>query len=100
MPEIVFKGKEYVYISQGSESRVVLLETKGMQLAGNADTAYKQALLAALTEAYCDERFRSSGELALEGGKALLECDLVFDQAWRGTMDARYFMPHGNPAPT
>ena len=87
-PDFVFG-----FLSQGSESRVVLLETKGMQLAGNADTAYKQDLLAALTEAYCDERFRSAGELALEGGKISMECDLVFDQAWRGVMDARFFGP-------
>ena len=79
------------FLTQGSDSRVVLLETKGTHLAGNADTEYKQKLLAALTEAYCDERFRSAGELQLEGGKISVECDLVFDQAWKGTMDARYF---------
>lgn len=79
------------FFTRGSDSRVVLLETKGAHLAGNADTKYKQALLAALTDAYCDERFRSAGELELEGGKISLECDLVFDEAWRGAMDARYF---------
>lgn len=91
-PDFVFG-----FLTQGSESRVVLLETKGMHLAGNADTDYKRALLAALTEAYCDERFRGSGELALEGGKIALECDLVFDLAWRGTMDARFFGAANSP---
>ena len=85
-PDFVFG-----FLTLGSDSRVVLLETKGTHLAGNADTQYKQALLGALAEAYCDERFRSAGELALEGGKIALECDLVFDQAWRGSMDARFF---------
>jgi type III restriction enzyme len=85
-PDFVFG-----FLTQGSESRIVLLETKGMHLAGSADTEYKKALLAALTEAYCDERFRSSGELGLEDGVQAVECDIVFDEAWRSTMDARYF---------
>ncbi|HVZ45466.1 MAG TPA: DEAD/DEAH box helicase family protein [Ramlibacter sp.] len=85
-PDFVFG-----FLTQGADSRVVVLETKGVHLAGNSDTAYKQALLAALTEAYCDERFRSSGELALEGARETIECDLVFNEAWRSTMAARYF---------
>jgi hypothetical protein len=32
------------------------------------------------------------GELALEeGGQCAVQCDLVFDQAWRATMDSHYF---------
>ncbi len=85
-PDFVFG-----FLTHGADTRVVLLETKGLHLAGNADTGYKQALLAELTAAYSDERFRGSGELALEGGRSTIECDLVFDQAWRGAMDARYF---------
>ena len=77
---------------RGNDSRLVLLETKGAHLAGNNDTAYKQALLAQLTESYCDERFKSAGELSLEdGGQTGLVCDLVFDTAWRSAMDARHF---------
>ena len=86
-PDFVFG-----FLTQGATARMVLLETKGAHLAGNADTAYKQALLAKLTADYCDERFKSSGELALqEGEHTELVCDLVFDAAWRATMDGRHF---------
>ena len=86
-PDFVFG-----FVTQDNTSRLVVLETKGAHLAGNNDTAYKQELLSRLTLAYCDERFKSAGELALEeGGLTELQCDLVFDQAWRATMDARYF---------
>ncbi|MBC7470506.1 MAG: hypothetical protein H7322_14360 [Ramlibacter sp.] len=61
MPEIVFKGKEYVYNHQ-------LIATSGF------------------------------AARALEGGRTLPECDLVFEQAWQGTMDARYFMTPGTSA--
>ena len=77
-PDFVFG-----FLMQGNVSRVVLLETKGAHLAGNQDTAYKQALLAQLTAGFCDERFKSAGELSLEeGGQTELACDLVFDSAW------------------
>jgi type III restriction enzyme len=86
-PDFVFG-----YHPQGNQARVVLLETKGMHLEGNADTLYKQALLERLTQAFSDERFQSVGELALEeGGQCVVQCDLVFDQAWRATMDSHYF---------
>lgn len=71
-------------------SRVVVLETKGLHLQGG-DTAYKQALLQRLTDAFRDERFVSAGELALEGGREEVVCDLVFDEAWRAALDQRYF---------
>ena len=77
------------------QARVVLIETKGAHLAGNADTAYKQLLLARLTEAFCDERLQSTGLLELEApGRLKLVCDLVVDANWRAAMDSNYF-----PAP-
>ena len=85
---------DYVFglLTQGKTSRVVLLETKGAHLAGNNDTDYKQALLAQLTAGFCDERFKSSGELALtEAGETDLVCDLVFDASWKSTMDRKFF---------
>ncbi len=86
-PDFVFG-----YHPQGNRARVVLLETKGMHLEGNSDTRYKQALLERLTQAFSDKRFQSVGELALqEGGDSVVQCDLVFDQAWRAAMDSRYF---------
>lgn len=78
--------------TDGDTARVVLLETKGLHLQGNDDTHYKQALLQRLSAAFADERWARAGELALQGGeRAVVQCDLVFDQAWRAHMDGRYF---------
>ena len=80
------------FLNDGTASRVVLLETKGVHLAGSEDTGYKQELLARLTAAFCDERFRSAGELELDDSeRTALSCDLVFDRDWRSVMDERYF---------
>jgi type III restriction enzyme len=71
---------------------MVLLETKGLQLAGNADTAYKQALLDRLSTAFKDERLFRVGDLQLEGASPTqLSCDLVFEGDWRGAIEHRYF---------
>lgn len=79
-------------VNHSGKSRTVAMETKGLQLEGNTDTAYKQALLERLTRAFKDERFAKAGELTLTGKDRLdLVCDLVFDGDWRGTLDHRYF---------
>ena len=71
--------------------RTVLLETKGLHLAGG-DTTYKQGLLERLTRAYRDERLARVGELSLSGGThSEVVCDLVFDADWRGTLESRHF---------
>ncbi len=76
----------------GSVSRVVLLETKGRHLAGSSDTQYKQALMARLSAAFADERAIRVGDLELEGASSqAVSCDLLFDAAWRGELDQRYF---------
>lgn len=79
-------------VTKSGKSRTVVMETKGLQLEGNNDTGYKQALLARLTEAFKDDRFSKAGELTL-GGKDRLEvvCDLVFEGDWSGTLEHRYF---------
>ena len=79
-------------VNQNGQTRTVLMETKGLQLEGNSDTHYKQALLARLTQAFKDERFARAGELTLEGqDRAEVVCDLVFEGDWRGTLEHRYF---------
>lgn len=70
---------------------LVVLETKGLHLAGSDDTAYKQGLLQRLTEAYKDQSLARAGEMELLGETTSLVCDLVFDSAWSGTLAARYF---------
>lgn len=79
-------------VTQGGTSRTVVMETKGLQLEGNTDTVYKQALLERLTQAFKDERYARAGELTLAGKDRLdVVCDLVFDSDWRGTLEHRYF---------
>ena len=79
-------------VNQNGHTRTVVMETKGLQFEGNADTSYKQALLARLTQAFKDERFERAGELKLEGqDRTEVVCDLVFEGDWRGTLEHRYF---------
>lgn len=83
---------DFVFGLQTGEhvQRVVLLETKGLHLQGE-DTAYKQRLLQRLTAAFADERGTRIGSLELEAHNAQrVVCDLVFDQAWQGTLAERY----------
>jgi len=74
-----------------ASAQLVVLETKGLHLAGSTDTGYKQNLLQRLTQAYADAQLSRVGELELVGEAQALVCDLVFDEAWRSTLDARYF---------
>ena len=79
-------------VSSEGKSQVVLIETKGLHLAGSSDTTYKQALLNRLSQAFVDERVMRVGELVLEGVESQsVSCDLIFEDAWRGQIDQRYF---------
>lgn len=51
----------------------------------------KQALLHKLSAAFADERGRAAGQLVLAGVEAQVVCDLVFGEAWRGSLEHRYF---------
>lgn len=76
----------------GDVRRTVLLETKGEHLAGAIDTDYKRALLQRLTALFRDERGIRAGELVLERPEGeVLVCDMLFDQAWEGELEQRYF---------
>lgn len=78
-------------VGQGSASRVVLMETKGVHL-DNEDTDYKLQLMERLSAAYADARWTEAGTLELEqDGRTELMCGLVFDRAWRAEMDRRFF---------
>ncbi|OGA22758.1 MAG: hypothetical protein A3I01_13590 [Betaproteobacteria bacterium RIFCSPLOWO2_02_FULL_65_24] len=73
------------------KTTLIVLETKGAYL-NNEDTAYKQRLLETLTRIYKDESRARVGELELVSphGQRVV-CDLLFDQAWRGTLAAKHF---------
>ena len=85
-PDFVFAQR-----TDAGPSRLVVLETKGMHLAGSGDTTYKQELLDGLRRAFADESLDRIGEVELVGERRSVICDLVFDQAWRGRLDSRYF---------
>lgn len=86
-PDFIF-GK----VGEGGLSRMVVLETKGAHLGGSVDTAYKQALLERLTRMFSDGPRAPVGALSLENADGItIECDLLLDQNWQGTLEFRHF---------
>ena len=85
-PDFVFAR-----LAGDGHQKLVVLETKGLHLAGSQDTAYKQQLLQRLTDAFADESLVSRGGLELVGQAESVVCDLVFEGDWRGTLNARQF---------
>jgi type III restriction enzyme len=79
-------------IQHEGASKAVIMETKGLHLAKSDDSNYKRAVLARLTQAFRDERWRQVGQLELTGAsRQELVCDLLIDQSWQGTLEAKYF---------
>ncbi|MBI2748203.1 MAG: DEAD/DEAH box helicase family protein [Burkholderiales bacterium] len=87
----VYPDFVFARVSGAGQSTVVVLETKGLHLAGSDDTQYKQALLQRLTQAYAAPSLFSAGEVELIGDGQGLVCDLVFDTGWQGSLNARHF---------
>jgi type III restriction enzyme len=71
---------DFIFASTRSkdETRIVVLETKGDQLAGNHDTAYKQSLLSLLSDNFKWEHHVEAGQMELvnDSGETI-ECRLV-----------------------
>lgn len=86
----VYPDFVFARVQADGTTRVVVLETKGLQLKGADDTTYKQALLERLSHAYADQRLSRSGELELVGAEQDLVCDLIFQDDWQGTLNARH----------
>jgi type III restriction enzyme len=86
----VYPDFVFAQIAGKDSTRLVVMETKGAHLK-NPDTDYKRGLLEFLTARYQDRRSGKVGELALDAGSVQVVCDLVFSDAWRGEMSARYF---------
>jgi type III restriction enzyme len=91
----VYPDFVFAKLDTDGATRLVVLETKGLHLAGSNDTDYKQRLLERLSEAFRDERTMRAGELELMHDEERLVCDMVFDAAWRGSIAARYFPSQG-----
>lgn len=89
----VYPDFVFARIEADGQRRLVVMETKGLHLAGSNDTLYKQALLEKLTAMFQGDAIVPAGELELVHGSERLVCDLVFDEAWEGSMNARHFPP-------
>ncbi len=87
----VYPDFVFARVSEDGSHKVVVLETKGLHLAGSNDTSYKQALLQRLSSAYADHSLARAGEVELVGAVQSLTCDLVFEGDWQGTLNARNF---------
>jgi type III restriction enzyme len=88
----VYPDFVFALCEQEGVSKTVLLETKGMHLAGSGDTAYKRNLLNRLTASFRDERWQTVGQLALQSGSQQdLVCELLMDQTWQSDAGARFF---------
>jgi len=87
----VYPDFVFARLGDAGEAQLVVLETKGLHLAGANDTLYKQALLERLTLAFADASLARVGGLDLVGQAQSVQCDLVFEGDWRGTLNARQF---------
>ncbi|WP_376100955.1 hypothetical protein ACE7GA_26835 (plasmid) [Roseomonas sp. CCTCC AB2023176] len=65
------------------EAEIVAMETKGTHLSGNDDTAYKKAVMEAVTAAYRRGGANRIGELTVGGGEAGFRCEMVMLDVWR-----------------
>lgn len=75
---------------KNGKERLVVLETKGDQLAGNLDTTYKKKLLAQLTKAYKQDEVVKAGQLQLVGKGKEVVCDLVLMSEWKTVFHTRH----------
>lgn len=87
----VYPDFVFARVGEAGAAKLVVLETKGLQLEGANDTLYKQALLARLTQAFADASLQRVGGLELVGQGQSVQCELLFDGDWRGTLNARQF---------
>lgn len=72
-PDFVFAAN-----TSGGNNRLVALETKGDQLAGNLDTAYKQSVLEVLTNGFAWDHTPPAGQMQLVNDDgSVVECALV-----------------------
>lgn len=77
---------DFIFALQRTEgqTRILALETKGDQLAGNLDTTYKQAVLRIMSEHYAIEDAPRVGELDLiDTSGIVVQCELVLMTDWK-----------------
>ncbi|MAE22539.1 MAG: type III restriction endonuclease subunit R, partial [Pseudomonas sp.] len=85
-PDFLFGLKE-----TGGQHKVMVVETKGDQLAGNDDTKYKRKLLELMTQHFREDGTTKAGELELVvAGDTKVVCDMVLISDWK-TKVPHYF---------
>lgn len=80
-PDFVFAA-----LRDGSGEKIVALESKGDQLAGNLDTEYKRELLETLSKAFGQSAAASPDELALPRSSVEFEAAVVLFSEWRAKL--------------
>jgi type III restriction enzyme len=82
---------DFIFALQHGEkkenNRLMVLEMKGVHLAGNPDTEYKQAVLRLMSEAFTIAPKVGELELIEQGGTAM-QCDLVLMSDWKTRLPA------------
>jgi type III restriction enzyme len=81
---------DFIFAMTGSEGerKLVVIETKGDQLAGNLDTEYKRKLLALMNGNFRFESVVKAGELEIVDGGTSFACDLVLMSEWKTKLPA------------
>lgn len=94
-PDFLFALK-----ADGGVQRIVALETKGDQLAGNVDTEYKRAVLDLLTETFAMDTTTPVGRLELvDDQRTVVECEMVLMSEWRSKLPALIAQSRAEVAP-
>jgi type III restriction enzyme len=78
----------YAVTSEAGRERLVILESKGEQLAGNLDTEYKKKLLALCTNAYRFEKVKTIGqlEMVVDDENTTVSCAMVYEPNWKADL--------------
>jgi type III restriction enzyme len=72
-------------------NRLVVMETKGDHLQGNADTEYKRAVLDLMTQAFQIDQTQRVGELSIVNPDGTrVECDLVLMKEWKVKLPKKF----------
>ncbi len=71
--------------------RLVVMETKGDHLQGNADTEYKRAVLDLMTQTFQIDQTQRVGELSIVNPDGTrVECDLVLMNEWKVKLPKKF----------
>lgn len=81
-PDFIFAAER-----SGTGQRMTALETKGDQLAGNLDTAYKAELLKVLSEAFASDATTRAGEMEIVTDQGYtVDCALILMSDWQAKL--------------